>query len=218
MPATPMTGTFGPGQGRAGEHPIRQPRGPPPLEDLVAKPTSKHEGSKNFATRRRRRAVHSLVRAGVERRSGRGSASTGSAGNTTPASETDLAFSLASDNESDGFGRGRGRGGSGSSRSSSSSGRGGSNGAASRKPSIGSLRAAVNGAIGSERKSRKEGSRDREPASTHGASAASVSSDDHDGVSSGEFPAAGPDNAASGRRKTPMLVLTSAAKRKSSMF
>src|SRR5208282_3704792 len=65
----PMTGSFGPGQARAGEHPIRQPRGPPLLQELEEKPTSKHEGSKNFATRQRRRAVHDLVRAGRERRS-----------------------------------------------------------------------------------------------------------------------------------------------------
>jgi hypothetical protein len=66
IPATPMTGTFGPGQARAGEHPMRQPRGPPSLDELLAKPTTKFEGSKNFATRQRRNAVHNLVRAGME--------------------------------------------------------------------------------------------------------------------------------------------------------
>lgn len=71
FPATPMTGTFGPGLGRAGEHPSRQPRGPPAMEELKAAPTAKHEGSKNFATRQRRRAVFNLVRAGNERRGGR---------------------------------------------------------------------------------------------------------------------------------------------------
>jgi len=70
LPPTPLSGTFRPGMGRAGEHPSRQPRGPPPLEELAAAPTSKHEGSKNFATRQRRRAVYSLVRAGNERRTG----------------------------------------------------------------------------------------------------------------------------------------------------
>lgn len=197
IPPTPLTGTFGPGQGRAGEHPARQPRGPPPLEELVASPTSRHEGSKNFATRQRRRAVHSLVRAGMERRGGRGNGSTGSAGNTTPASETDVTFSLPSDNESDGFG----------------------GGARSRKPSIGSIRAAANGAIGSERKSRKEGSPGRESVQGH-CTAASVSSDE--GASVGgplvEVKAGQNDDGAQERRKTPMLVLTSAAKRKSSMF
>ncbi|EME50022.1 hypothetical protein DOTSEDRAFT_68771 [Dothistroma septosporum NZE10] len=68
FPPTPMTGTFGPGAARAGEHPIRQPRGPPPLEELTAAPTTKHEGSKNFATRRRRRALDSLMKAGTQRR------------------------------------------------------------------------------------------------------------------------------------------------------
>jgi hypothetical protein len=75
IPATPMTGTFGPGQARAGEHPIRQPRGPPSLDELLAKPTTKFEGSKNFATRQRRNAVHNLVRAGMERRRSPGSGS-----------------------------------------------------------------------------------------------------------------------------------------------
>jgi hypothetical protein len=31
--------------------PIRQPRGPPPIEALLAKPMSEQEGSKNFAAR-----------------------------------------------------------------------------------------------------------------------------------------------------------------------
>lgn len=56
-----------PGQGRTGEHPTRQPRGPPLLQELEEKPTSKHEGSKNFAIRQRRLAVHDLVRAGFVR-------------------------------------------------------------------------------------------------------------------------------------------------------
>ncbi|CAD0106348.1 unnamed protein product [Aureobasidium uvarum] len=73
FPPTPMTGTFGPGAARAGEHPVRQPRGPPPLEELIALPTSKHEGSKNFATRQRRRALDNLVRAGSFRRAVSGS-------------------------------------------------------------------------------------------------------------------------------------------------
>jgi len=68
FPPTPMTGTFGPGAARAGEHPVRQPRGPPPLEELTVAPTSKHEGSKNFVTRQRRRALNSLMKAGIGRR------------------------------------------------------------------------------------------------------------------------------------------------------
>jgi hypothetical protein len=138
FPATPQTGTFGPGQGRAGEHPIRQPRGPPSLEELVAKPTSKHEGSKNFVTRQRRRAVHNLVRAGIERRGeSRSSAHNSSGGSGTPASETEFTFS-ASDNYDP------------ATRS----------GSLSSKPSLGSLRAAASGAIGSERKERDRGSVD----------------------------------------------------------
>ncbi|KAF2418512.1 hypothetical protein EJ08DRAFT_54344 [Tothia fuscella] len=132
-PPTPVTGTFGPGQSRAGEHPIRQPRGPPSWEELVSLPTTKFPGSKNFATRQRRQALSSLVRAGLERRVRPGS---GSAGSMTPVSETELTFSIPSDdNDSD-------------------SGRSGS--ALSAKLSLGSLRAVANGAIGSERKASKE--------------------------------------------------------------
>lgn len=183
MPQTPVTGTFGPGQGRAGEHPVRQPRGPPPMDELAAAPTTKHEGSKNFASRQRRGALSKLVRAGMERRGGR----TGSAGSMTPVSETDPIFSLAgSDNDSD-------------------SGR-----SLSGKPSIGSLRARASGAIGSERKEKNERSRERvEPQLTGD----SVSSDEGVKLPQEEAPAA-----QGGRRKMPMLVLTSAEKRKSTMY
>ena len=68
FPPTPMTSTFGPGAARAGDHPVRQPRGPPPIEELRAAPTTKHDGSKNFAQRQRRRALDSLLRAGTARR------------------------------------------------------------------------------------------------------------------------------------------------------
>lgn len=190
FPQTPMTGTFGPGQGRAGEHPVRQPRGPPPLEELVASPTTKHEGSKNFATRQRRRAVHNLVRAGISRRV----VSTGSGGSGTPVSENEITFPPSSDNDSDSV-----RSGSGSS-------------GLSRKASDGSLRAAANGAIGSERKASKERASDRSSGDSC-FSAASASGDE--GVNPGSElmkPVAGE------RRKAPMLVLTSAEKRKSSMF
>ncbi|EWC46642.1 hypothetical protein DRE_04129 [Drechslerella stenobrocha 248] len=64
VPSTPIGSTFG---GR-GDHPVRQPRGPPALEEIVAKPTAKHEGSKNFSSRQRRRALTKLVNAGIERR------------------------------------------------------------------------------------------------------------------------------------------------------
>jgi len=87
LPQTPMTATFGPGHA-SGTHPMRQPRGPPSIEELKAKPTSKDEGSKNFATRQRRRAISRLVSAGIERRSARSTSGTVSAGGTmTPVSE-----------------------------------------------------------------------------------------------------------------------------------
>ena len=86
FPPTPMTGGFGPGAARAGEHPMRQPRNPPNLEELIAAPTAKHEGSKNFATRQRRAALTNLMRAGSVRRAVSGS-SRGS-----PASEADISF------------------------------------------------------------------------------------------------------------------------------
>ncbi|KAK3722437.1 hypothetical protein LTR37_002429 [Vermiconidia calcicola] len=95
IPQGPMTGTFGPGAARAGEHPIRQPRGPPAIEELTALPTSKHEGSKNFATRQRRRALDSLVRAGTSRRG----VSRSSAG--SPVSERELNYSISEEGEDD---------------------------------------------------------------------------------------------------------------------
>ncbi|KAL8778813.1 MAG: hypothetical protein Q9213_007234 [Squamulea squamosa] len=201
FPQTPMTGTFGPGQARAGDHPIRQPRGPPSLEELVAKPTSKYEGSKNFATRQRRRAVNNLVKAGLERRgASRGSGSMDSLGSMTPASEGEIAFSVSSDGESDSL-----RSGSGS---------------LSRKPSLGSLRAVSSGAIGSELKER---SRDRNSTGSppHGhPSAASVSSEEGCGVGGKMVEVKMDENSSPDgeRRKAPLLVLTSAEKRKSSLF
>lgn len=192
FPQTPMTGTFGPGQNRAGDHPMRQPRGPPSLEELVDKPTSKHEGSKNFVTRQRRRAVHNLVRAGLDRRAlSRGSNSIDSVG--TPSSECDITFSISSsDNESD----------------SVASGSGSGSGSASGRPSP----------IGSERKELKARSRDRnstgtpfttaslssEEGTTIGGKLVEVKMDDQDNMSD--------------RRRAPLLVLTNAEKRKSAIF
>jgi hypothetical protein len=190
FPQTPATGTFAPGHSRAGVHPTRQPRGPPSLEELQARPTTKHEGSKNFATRQRRRAVHNLVRAGIERRGVRA----GSGGSTSPVSETEMNFQLSSDNDTDSV-------------------HSGGSGSLSGKPSIGSLRAAANGAIGSERKEMKERSRDR--ASLDGCLTASSVSSEEGYVGGGlvEIRAEEPE-----RRKMPMLVLTSAEKRKSTLF
>ncbi|KAF2740210.1 hypothetical protein EJ04DRAFT_237615 [Polyplosphaeria fusca] len=196
FPATPNTGTFGPGQARAGEHPLRQPRGPPPLEELQVSPTTKHEGSKNFATRQRRQAVNNLVKAGIGRRGVR----TGSAGSMTPSSETEMSFPLSSDNDSD---------------SVHSAG----SGSLSSRPSLGSLRAAANGAIGSERKELRQRSRER-TSTGESYSANSVSSDEGVSVGGGlvEIRVEEPEQAPGERRKMPMLVLTSAEKRKSSMF
>ncbi|KAF2838394.1 hypothetical protein M501DRAFT_1011941 [Patellaria atrata CBS 101060] len=195
FPQTPMTGTFGPGQGRAGEHPVRQPRNPPPLEELIAKPTNRQEGSKNFATRQRRRAVHSLVRAGIERR---GVTRPSSHGSMTPVSETDMNFSLSnSDNDSDSVHSGHG--------------------SLSGRMSMGSLRAAASGAIGSERKASRERLRN---GSGDSYTANSVSSDEGYAVGGGlvEVRVEEPKSASADRRRMPLLLLTSAEKRKSSMF
>ncbi|KAF7714487.1 Uncharacterized protein PECH_000357 [Penicillium ucsense] len=205
FPPTPATGTFGPGQARAGEHPTRQPRGPPGLEELVAKPTSKHEGSKNFATRQRRRAVHSLVRAGIERRGDTRSFGYSSGGTNTPASEKEFAFSDGDDATV-------------------------RSGSLSSKPSLGSLRAVANGAIGSERK--EKNGRERKSPDSPFLSATPTGSEDgyfgsrlSDTVSSPKSGTTSPSVAAivagqgnatqaNERRKTPMLVLSSAEKRK----
>ena len=197
FPPTPLTGTFGPGQARVGEHPTRQPRGPPPLEEILAKPTTKYEGSKNFATRQRRRAVHNLVRAGLERRTAsRGTGSVDSVESMTSTSEGEIAFSPSSDNDSDSLGSG----------SASLSG----------KPSVGSLRAAVNGAIGSERKELKERSRERGSVDSY-FTTASLSSED--GASTGgKMVEIKIEKEEVERRKAPLLILTSAEKRKSSLF
>jgi hypothetical protein len=175
VPQTPATATFAPGHGRAGDHPARQPKGPPLLQELEEKPTSKHEGSKNFATRQRRRAVHDLVRAGRDRVRQPGS------GAGTPASEGEFNFSVSSED---------------SVLAGSSS--------LSSKLSLGSLRAAANGAIGSEI---KEKSRERSSVDSVGAlSARSLSSEEGSYVGVETEPA---------RRNTPLLVLSSAEKRKS---
>ena len=206
FPQTPMTGTFGPGQGRAGEHPVRQPRGPPSLEELVSKPTSKCEGSKNFATRQRRRAVDNIVRARLTRGerstpSRGGSGSMDSLGSMTPASETEVNFSslVTSDDDS----------------SASQSLAGSRNGSLSGKASTSSLI----GAIGSERKQakeREERSRSRTGTPIRQFTADSVSSEEGlVEVKSARLPTGGESE---GRNRMPLMVLNSAEKRKSSIF
>ena len=192
FPQTPMSGTFGPGQNRAGDHPTRQPRGPPSLEELVDKPTSKHEGSKNFVTRQRRRAVHNLVRAGLDRRAlSRGSNSIDSVG--TPSSECDITFSISSsDNDSD----------------SVASGSGSGSGSLSGRPSP----------IGSERKEMRARSRDRKSTGTP-FTTASLSSEDGTAIG-GKLVEVKVDEKENMNdpRRAPLLVLTSAEKRKSAIF
>ena len=191
FPATPMSGTFGPGQAREGEHPIRQPRGPPSLEELIAKPTSKYEGSKNFATRQRRRAVNNLVRAGIERRGASRGASMDDLG--TPTSENDISFSVSSDNESI--------------RSGSAS--------LSGKPSIGSLRPSPVGAIGSERAVLKKSSKERGSVDSYTAS--SLSSDDSFSVG-GKLVEVKAESVEENKRKSNLAVLASAEKRRSHIY
>ncbi|KAJ5511503.1 hypothetical protein N7453_003606 [Penicillium expansum] len=197
---------------KANVGPGPSPAAPPSLEDLVAKPTSKHEGSKNFATRQRRRAVHNLVRAGIERRSDtRSNGYHSSGGTNTPASEKEFTFSDGDDATVR------------------------SGGSLSSKPSLGSLRAVANGAIGSER--REKSGRDRKspdspfhsatPTSedggyfyskfvdAHGDYAPSPSASGTSSPSVADVVAGqGPAIQAPERRKTPMLVLSSAEKRK----
>jgi hypothetical protein len=117
----------------------------------------------------------------------------------TPVSESDMTFSLSSDNDSDSV-------------------HSGGSGSLSGKPSIGSLRAAANGAIGSERKELKERSRDRTSADER-YTANSISSDDGSiGGGLVEICVEDVKPVPEERRKMPMLVLTSAEKRKSSMY
>ena len=99
FPLTPLTASgYAPGQGRAGEHPIRQPHNPPSIDELKAKPTSKHEGSKNFVARTRRSALRNIVRAGLERRK-----EARSSGSISPISESteETVETPMTDNESD---------------------------------------------------------------------------------------------------------------------
>ncbi|KAI1270713.1 hypothetical protein F5Y18DRAFT_20127 [Xylariaceae sp. FL1019] len=195
FPLSPMpNGGYGPGQARAGEHPIRQPRGPPALDELRAKPTAKHEGSKNFAARTRRSAVSNLVKAGLVRRKGTGS----SCGSMSPVSETaEEVGTPITDNESD-----SGRSGSGS-----LSGDAELSLASSRTSASGSW-----GAIGSERpNSRQKSRRSVDSQASIGESDDSFASVFKNGAQR-QAKIEGQD----GQRRAPRLVLTSAEKRKGS--
>ncbi|KZL84106.1 hypothetical protein CI238_10058 [Colletotrichum incanum] len=196
FPLTPLSGGYGPGQGRAGEHPVRQPRGPPSIEELKAKPTAKHEGSKNFATRTRRSAVHNLMRAGRERRKGTGSSN----GSMSPVSESaeEESGTPITDNESD-----SGHSGSGSL-------------AGDIDCSLPSSRTSTNGswgAIGSDRPS----SRQRARKSVDSVSSNESGENSFASVFKNSAQRAGIEVTDS-QRKAPMLVLTSAEKRKSGIL
>ncbi|KAL7892152.1 hypothetical protein HDV63DRAFT_397371 [Trichoderma sp. SZMC 28014] len=187
----PATGGYGPGQARAGEHPIRQPRGPPPMDELIAKPTANYEGSKNFATRTRRSAVHNLVRAGLERRKGSGSSS----GSMSPVSETaEESATPITDNESD-------------------SGRSGSGSLAGEVECRTSRASVVGGwgAIGSDRPGSRQKVRDSVDSNS---GSESDSNSFADVFKNGALRASKSQEAADGQRKAPRLVLTSVEKRK----
>jgi hypothetical protein len=186
---------YGPGQARAGEHPIRQPRGPPSLDELKAKPTAKIEGSKNFAARTRRSAVTNLVRAGLVRRKGTGS----STGSMSPVSETaEEATSPITDNESD-----SGRSGSGSLAGEMES-------SSSRTSASGSW-----GAIGSDRpSSRQKGRKSMESVGSVTSSCESENSSFANVFKNGALRATKEQESSDSQRKAPRLVLTSVEKRK----
>lgn len=195
FPMTPMTGGYGPGQARAGEHPIRQPRGPPSMDELKLMPTAKHEGSKNFATRTRRSAVHNLVRAGLERRKGTGS----SAGSMSPVSETaEESTTPITDNDSE------------SGRSGSGSLAGEEDRSAPRKVAGVSW-----GAIGSDRPSSRQMAR-KTSESEVSTTESETSSSFANAFKNGALRVSKAQEATDGQRKG-RLVLTSAEKRKTNM-
>ncbi|KAG4273827.1 hypothetical protein FPRO04_01468 [Fusarium proliferatum] len=189
FPITPLTGGYGPGQARAGEHPIRQPRGPPSLDELKAKPTAKHEGSKNFSARTRRSAVHNLVRAGLERRKGTGS----SCGSMSPVSETaEESSTPITDNESD------------SGRSGSGSLAGDMECPSSRTSASGSW-----GAIGSDRpSSRQKARKSVDSVDSVASNTESENSSFANVFKNGALRAAKAQDSADSQRKAPRLVLT----------
>jgi hypothetical protein len=188
FPMSPLTGGYGPGQARAGEHPVRQPRGPPSLDELKSKPTAKIEGSKNFAARTRRSAVHNLVRAGLERRKGTGS----SCGSMSPVSETaEESSTPITDNESD------------SGRSGSGSLAGDMECPSSRTSASGGW-----GAIGSDRPSSRQKARKSVDSVGSIASSEGETSSFANVFKNGALRAAKGQESADGQRKAPRLVLT----------
>ncbi|KAL2104869.1 hypothetical protein VUR80DRAFT_9426 [Thermomyces stellatus] len=150
----------------------------------MSKPTAKYEGSKNFAARTRRSAVHNLVRAGKERRKG----TTSSTGSMSPVSESAAESETPiTDNESE-----SGRSGSGSLLGEVESSL-----PSSRTSASGSW-----GAIGSDRPSSREKARELADYATEG-----------DGSFASVFKNAGQGNDKSApgtdaQGKAPRLVLT----------
>ena len=197
FPLTPLTAGYGPGQARAGEHPVRQPRNPPSMDELKSKPTARHEGSKNFVTRTRRSAINNLVRAGLERRK-----EARSSGSISPISESaeEQVETPLTDNDSD-------------------SGRSGSGSLVDHDDAVCSLPSSRTstsswGAIGSDRPiSRQKANRTSMDSTTSSdnetpgepGSFASLLKKSHRGAKVEQV---------DGQRKAPMLVLTSAEKRK----
>jgi len=163
------------------------------MDELKSKPTAKHEGSKNFSTRTRRSAIHNLVRAGMERR--KDARSTGS---TSPVSESaeELVETPLTDNESD-----SGRSGSGSLVDHDDA----ACSLPSSRTSTGSW-----GAIGSDR-----------PSSRQKVDRNSLDNTSDNEAAPGSFASllknanrGAKTEVVDGQRKAPMLVLTSAEKRK----
>jgi len=192
-------GNFGPGQHREGDHPIRQPRGPPSLEELKEKPTTKFEGSKNFATRRRRGALKNLVQRGLERR---GASTEGSVASLSPTSERDEMMFPVSESDAD------------SVRSGSAS--------LSGKPSLGSLRStSFTKAIGSERKEKQisEASRERKRSVDSGFTTVSMSGDEGNAVGGNLVEIRGDEPQAQEKRKSTLLLhLANAEKRRNPLL
>ncbi|CAK7268745.1 hypothetical protein SEPCBS57363_003248 [Sporothrix epigloea] len=205
-----QAGTYGPGQARAGEHPIRQPRGPPSFDELARKPTSKHEDSKNFVSRTLKRTGQILASASSSHRDvAVGTSAAGSSGNISPMSETaeDLAMPLTDDESVSG------RSGSGS-----LNGDDVEYSLPSSRTSTGSW-----GAIGSERpRSREKGRQSSESLKEAAAAAASASStastitegDIAPGSFAAVFKTAARPAETGPQRRAPMLKLFNAAERR----
>jgi len=164
------------------------------MDELKAKPTAKHEGSKNFATRTRRSAVHNLVRAGLVRRKGTGS----SAGSMSPVSETaEESTTPITDNDSE-----SGRSGSGSLV--------GEEDCANPRQFAG----ASWGAIGSDRPSSRQ--KGRKTSESESSNPDSDTGSFANVFKTGALRASKSQEATDGPRRPPRLVLTSAEKRKTS--